>query len=184
MSICLNPQCGSAQNPRQQHCIQCGTPLRLKQKYLALRLIGQGGFGKTFLGVDETQPDKPRCVIKQFFPSDHPERFREEAKKLSKLGQHPQIPAFLDYVESLNNTYLIQEYLEGENLEQALTNNGPFSPRSVTLLLQEILPTLHAIHRQQVIHRDIKPANLIRPRSGKLCLVDFGAANVSIILGN
>ena len=68
MSYCLNPSCPEPENPDDVHsCQSCGLPLSLKERYRAIKPIGQGGFGKTFLAVDEDMPSKPQCVIKQFF---------------------------------------------------------------------------------------------------------------------
>ena len=70
----------------------------LSDRYRAIKPIGQGGFGKTFLAVDEYKPTLPKCVIKQFFPQNSAsaekaaELFRREAIRLDELGQHPQIP--------------------------------------------------------------------------------------------
>ncbi len=73
--------------------------------------------------------------------------------------------------------YLVQEYIEGENLEQELQSEGVFNEEKIKHLLLEILPILDFIHAKRVIHRDIKPANIIRRRSdNKIILVDFGAS--------
>ena len=70
MSYCLNPECQKANRNRieAKFCQYCGSKLLLGDRYRALELIGQGGFGRTFLAVDEYKPSKPRCVIKQFYP--------------------------------------------------------------------------------------------------------------------
>lgn len=175
--------------------------LLLHQRYQALKLIGQGGFGRTFLAVDAGKPSKPRCVIKQFFPvgaglvsaqgttnaQKAAELFRQEAKRLKELGRHPQIPALLTHVEQDQQQYLVQEFIEGQNLAQELTEEGPFNEIQIRQLLRSLLPVLKFVHDHQVIHRDIKPANIIRrnvpipsyssqkPKS-QLVLVDFGAA--------
>jgi serine/threonine protein kinase len=68
MSYCLNPGCPKPENPDDVHsCQSCSLPLLLKERYRATEPIGQGGFGKTFLAVDEHMPSKRQCVIKQFF---------------------------------------------------------------------------------------------------------------------
>lgn len=67
MSYCLNPGCPEPENPDDVHsCQSCGLPLLLKERYRAIKPIGQGGFGETFLAVDEDMPSKRQCVIKQF----------------------------------------------------------------------------------------------------------------------
>jgi formylglycine-generating enzyme required for sulfatase activity len=167
-------------------CQRCGKPLWLKERYQALKLIGQGGFGKTFLAVDLDKPSQPRCVIKQFFPQaqdkDSLEKaaqlFQEKAKRLDDLGNHNQIPELLAYfVIDDQRQYLVQEYVAGENLAQELDNEGVFSEQKIWALLTDLLPVLEFIHGHLVIHRDIKPENIIRRQSNQqLVLVDFGAA--------
>jgi len=70
MTYCLNSNCQKPQNPNNTNfCLNCGNKLLLKDRYYAIKPIGQGGFGKTFLAIDGDKPTKPPCVIKQFFPS-------------------------------------------------------------------------------------------------------------------
>nr|CAD5979888.1 Serine/threonine-protein kinase B [Planktothrix pseudagardhii] len=76
--------------------------------------------------------------------------------------------------------YLVQEYIEGQNLNQELSETGAFSEDKIIKLLENVLPILTFIHQQQVIHRDIKPENIIRRKSDhKFVLVDFGAAKAA-----
>ena len=186
MSLCLNPDCSHKNTPTDKFCHKCGSQLLLRERYRALKLIGQGGFGKTFQAIDEDKPSKPYCVIKQFFPSAQgtgtlqkaAELFKEEAIRLDSLGRYPQIPELYAYFTANDGRqYLVQEYIEGQNLEQELKQEGVFNEAKIKHLLSEILPILEFIHSKQVIHRDIKPENIIRRKSdNKLILVDFGAA--------
>ena len=186
MSLCLNPDCSHKNTPTDKFCHKCGSQLLLRERYRALKLIGQGGFGKTFQAIDEDKPSKPYCVIKQFFPSAQgtgtlqkaAELFKEEAIRLDSLGRYPQIPELYAYFTGNDGRqYLVQEYIEGQNLEQELKQEGVFNEAKIKHLLSEILPILEFIHSKQVIHRDIKPENIIRRKSdNKLILVDFGAA--------
>ena len=186
MSQCLNPDCLAVNPTTHRFCQKCGQKLSLKERYQALKLIGQGGFGKTFLAVDLDKPSQPHCVIKQFFPQGQEngalgkaaELFKEEAKRLDDLGNHNQIPELLAYfIADDQRQYLVQEYVEGENLAQELANQGVFNEAKIQALLADLLPVLDFIHSHQVIHRDIKPENIIRRQSDqKLVLVDFGAA--------
>ncbi len=66
MSQCLNPECLSPNPDNFQFCQKCGDKLSLVERYWAKSILGQGGFGRTFLAVDEFKPSKPPCVIKQF----------------------------------------------------------------------------------------------------------------------
>jgi len=200
MSYCLNPSCHYPQNPDgTRFCLTCGAKLLLKERYRAIKPIGRGGFGRTFLAIDEDKPSKPRCVIKQFFPQTQGvnntqkaiELFNREAARLDELGKHPQIPDLLAHFEQDGRQYLVQEFVGGENLSEELANTGVFNEDKIYNLLKNLLPVLQFVHERQVIHRDIKPANIIRkpPQTpdtslflmhpvGNLALVDFGAAKV------
>ncbi|QUS60498.1 bifunctional serine/threonine-protein kinase/formylglycine-generating enzyme family protein [Synechocystis sp. PCC 7338] len=185
-SQCLNPNCLAVNSVNHRFCQKCGQKLWLKDRYQALQLIGQGGFGKTFLAVDLDKPSQPRCVIKQFFPQGQEtgslgkaaELFREEAKRLDELGHHAQIPELLAYfIADDQRQYLVQEYVEGNNLAQELIQQGVFNETKIRALLLDLLSVLDFIHNHQVIHRDIKPENIIRRQSNqKLVLVDFGVS--------
>jgi len=183
---CLNPDCKSPENPRDAVvCQSCGSQLLLSERYRAIKPIGQGGFGRTFLTVDESQPSQTRCVIKQFLPQHQgsnstqkaAELFRQEAQGLKVLGKHPQIAAMLAYFELDGRQYLVQEFIDGQNLAQELAENGPFDETQIRSLLDSLLPVLQFVHDRQMIHRDIKPENIIRRRRDRrLVIVDFGAA--------
>jgi serine/threonine protein kinase len=189
MSYCISPTCPAPDknSPTTNFCMSCGAKILLKDRYRALKLLGQGGFGKTFKAVDEDQPRKPLCVIKQFaFSNNHPETrqialklFYEEAQHLEALGKHDQIPELHAYFDVEGQPYLVQQFIDGQDLEQELATAGTFSQTKIRELLESLLPVLDFLHHQSppVIHRDIKPANIIRRRSdGGLVLVDFGAA--------
>ncbi|MBD2462137.1 serine/threonine protein kinase [Oscillatoria sp. FACHB-1407] len=193
MSYCFNPLCRQPQNPSNaQFCQNCGSKLVLNGAYRALKLIGQGGFGRTFLAVSGENSETPfYCVIKQFLPRQQgvanlqkaAELFRQEAERLKQLGQHPQIPQLLDYFELDGEEYLVQEFIDGQNLEEVLASEGAFSEAQVRKVLNDLLPVLQFIHHHRVIHRDIKPENIIYPHTEgqpaqdvPLILVDFGAS--------
>lgn len=186
MSYCFNPHCQNPDNPdRTDVCQVCQTDLFLGDRYLALQMIGQGNFGRTFLAIDRQQPNSPRCVVKQFFPHnlDNPKAvalFQQEALRLKELERHERIPELIDVLEQGGRLYLVQEWIDGENLAQELAQIGSFSEIRIRQLLLNLLPILQFIHEQQVIHRDIKPENIIRRTSDRqLYLVDFGAAKLA-----
>lgn len=188
MSYCLNPFCPNPQHTNDgKFCLTCGSKLLLKERYRAIKPLGQGGFGRTFLAVDEDKPSKPRCVIKQFFPQAQGtstvekavELFTQEAMRLDELGKHPQIPELLAYFTQDDRQYLVQEFIDGLNLAEELAQRGAFNEAEIRHLLNDLLPVLQFCHERQVIHRDIKPENIIQRRStasaiGNLVLVDFG----------
>ncbi|MGL5508035.1 MAG: protein kinase domain-containing protein [Microcoleaceae cyanobacterium] len=185
-SICLNKDCATVNAQDNKFCAKCGEKLLLKDRYQALELIGQGGFGRTFLARDLDKPSQSFCVIKQFFPTAQgtdniakaAQLFAKEAIHLEELGKHPQIPELFAYfVTEDQQEYLVQEYIAGKNLEDELKSQGVFDENKVKALLIDILNILKFVHEHQVIHRDIKPENIIRRNSDqKLVLVDFGAS--------
>ena len=186
MSNCLCLACDRSNSITTKFCTQCGAKLQIQERYRALKIIGQGGFGKTFKALDEGKPSKPLCVIKQFIYDDpatlrEAQRlFEQEAVRLDDLGKHNQIPELFAHCEQEGRQYLVQEFIDGENLLQELNRAGRFSEAKIKDLLLDLLPVLQFIHAGQVIHRDIKPENIIRRRSdGRLVLVDFGAAKVA-----
>ncbi|NER45434.1 MAG: protein kinase [Symploca sp. SIO1A3] len=197
MSYCLNPNCRSPENPDGTNfCLSCGTKLLLRDRYRGMKTLGQGGFGKTFLAVDEDKPSHPYCVIKQFLPQTQgkktlqkaAELFNQEAVRLDELGKHAQIPELLAYFSQEGQQYLVQEFIEGKNLAQELATNGTFDEAQIRILLHDLLPVLQFVHQHQVIHRDIKPDNIISRNlsklatgnvKGQLVLVDFGASKLA-----
>ncbi|MBD0310376.1 MAG: serine/threonine protein kinase, partial [Microcoleus sp. T1-bin1] len=194
MSYCLNPNCSKPQNPPAvKICRNCRSKLLLRDRYRAIKAIGQGGFGRTFLAVDEDKPSKPRCVIKQFLPPETQlipsasnrnskkaaELFEQEAMRLDELGKHPQIPELLAYSIQDSRQYVVQEFIDGQNLAQIVETEGTFTENQIQDLLNSLLPVLHFIHSHNVIHRDIKPGNIIRRADKQLVLVDFGAAKIA-----
>ncbi|MDF5728441.1 MAG: serine/threonine-protein kinase [Rhizonema sp. PD38] len=162
----------------------------LNNRYRILKPISHDGFGKTFLAVDEKYQEKIEsickpCIIKQLFPQRHhvhyypiaEKLFRQQSLLLSELSQHPQVPLLLDTFEQNGQQYIVQEWIDGQTLEEELASEGVFNEVEIRQILQEMLPVLQFFHEHQVIHRDIKPANIIRRQTdGKLILVDNGMA--------
>ncbi|MEM9771190.1 MAG: serine/threonine-protein kinase [Cyanobacteria bacterium P01_D01_bin.73] len=156
----------------------------LRGHYRAVRPLGRGGFGKTYLAVDRDRLDTP-CVIKQFSPRVKTRAalkksirlFSQEAIRLRDLGEHPQIPSLLAYFEDNGRLYLVQEFIAGPNLLQEFHRNGPFNEQQILRLLKDMLPVLHFIHDKSVIHRDLKPDNIIcRKTDDRYVAIDFGIA--------
>jgi formylglycine-generating enzyme required for sulfatase activity/tRNA A-37 threonylcarbamoyl transferase component Bud32 len=188
MQICQNPNCSNPFNPDgNSFCMSCGQSnfgKLLRNRYRVFRLLGEGGFSRTYATEDVDRLDAP-CVIKQFFPqiqgtvqrSKAAEFFKEEAFRLYELGEnHTQIPRLLAYFEQGCSLYLVQEFIQGKTLLQEVQQQ-PFTEEQIRQLLVDLLPVLHFIHSLNVIHRDIKPENIIRRDSdGKPVLIDFGGA--------
>ncbi len=191
MLYCANPNCSNPFNSEDnKFCINCGqtlTPL-FRNRFRVIRLLGEGGFGRTYEARDIDKMDEP-CVIKQFVPQVQgtaalekaTELFKQEAKRLYDLGEHPQIPRLIAYFEQDKRLYLVQEYIEGHNLLEELHLQGVFSEEKIIQLLTDLLPVLQFIHERGVIHRDIKPENIMcRRKNGKLMLIDFGVSKQAI----
>ena len=183
MSQCLNPAC-IYQNPQGTNfCKECGNKILLDDRYRPIKFLGEGGFGRTFQAVDEKRLDTP-CVIKQFLPQQAgsaalqkaTELFQQEAKRLQELGKHPQIPDLEAFFSQDNRLYLVQDFIDGQNLLQEFQNQGTLNESQIRNILTELLPVLQFIHDNKVIHRDIKPENIIRSKNGKLFLIDFGVS--------
>ena len=179
----------------QIHCRACRMPLILAGAYIPIKPLGQGGFGATFLAIDRYLPNMEYCVVKHFRPEGMNAEevamarrlFAREATVLQKLGNdHDAIPDLYAYFpltvpkmnyphETQEHFYLVQEYIDGEDLEHELQRLGPFDETKIVELLKAILPILQFVHGRNIVHRDIKPANIMRQRQGKIYLLDFGA---------
>lgn len=179
----------------QKYCTSCGMPLILAGRYLPRKLLGQGGFGAAFLASDRYTPAIRNCVVKQFLPAStlSPTQlktaqalFEREAQALDELGNvHPQIPDLFAFFELTVPAwqpgkqdqffYLVQEYIDGQTMEEELNQKGVFSSAAVIDVLREILVVLKFVHDKGAIHRDIKPTNIMRHRNGMIYLLDFGA---------
>ncbi|BAZ04762.1 serine/threonine-protein kinase [Calothrix sp. NIES-3974] len=191
------------ENPTgSKFCLHCGEKLdmfgnvpsiqpglTLGERYLIVRQLGQGGFGRTYLAEDINR-FRELCVLKEFSPQVQTayvlqkaeELFQREATVLYQL-QHPQIPRFRELFRTKQADkeylFLVQDFVEGQTyntlLRQRLSQGLRFSEAEVKQLLQQILPVLEYIHGVGVIHRDISPDNLILRSSDQLpVLIDFG----------
>ena len=183
------------QTTQQRYCTSCGMPLILRGHYVPSRLLGRGGFGAAFLARDRDTPAMRQCVVKQFQPSGNlnpqqlrtaQELFEREAEVLEQLGSaHPQIPSLFAFFSLTTPSmqlgkeeqffYLVQEFIDGQDLEQELQTQRAFSEAQVREVLREMLNVLNFVHENGSIHRDIKPSNIMRSRNGRLYLLDFGA---------
>lgn len=186
---CLNPDCPSPINPDGHiHCQSCGVPLvgLLYNRFKVIKPIGRGGFGKTYLAEDVDNLNG-RCVVKQLAYQGQSswatkkavELFEQEARQLALLSDNHQIPKLLAYFQDSNHLYLVQQFIEGEDLLKQLEHQGQYSEVQIKQLLLELLPILQFIHDRDVIHRDIKPENIMRQaKDGKLFLIDFGVSKL------
>lgn len=166
-----------------QPAIPSGTILQ--NRYRILSLLGQGGFGRTYLAEDQGRFNE-RCALKEFIPSQtsphavqkSQELFQREAAILYQI-QHPQIPQFRATFQQQDRLFLVQDYVAGSTyrtlLKQYWEAGRAFSQGEVLQLLQQLLPVLDYIHASGIIHRDISPENIIRREYDRApVLIDFG----------
>ena len=179
------------------YCLRKGT--RLIGRYTIEGVLGQGGFGITYLGMDELH--KKKVAIKEFFPQGivtrnieyqdtvtvtfvgekenyekGKERFLKEARTMAKFSKDEGIVKALDFFEINNTAYIVMEYLEGITLKQYLRENQRIAPEDLIELLVPLIEALDEIHSQGLIHRDISPDNIMVLPDGRIKLMDFGAA--------
>ena len=192
------PRCGwGAGQDNEPHQLPVGAVLA--EKYLVGRVLGQGGFGITYVGWDLNLDI--RVCIKEFYPSstvnrDHRftrcvncnttgmetgyaasrERFLREAKSLAKFRGEHQIVSIFDFFQANNTAYIVMEYVEGIDLAKYVYKRGGRIAMDETLrILKPIMEALSLVHEAGMIHRDIAPDNImLHPRDGAK-LLDFGA---------
>ncbi len=163
----------------------------LQQRYRVTKILGQGGFGRTYLSQDTGCFDE-MCVLKEFSPNDRgrdalkksKELFQREAQVLYQIN-HPQIPKFRANFEEQKRLFLVQEYAEGKTVAKSLSdrlkNNQTFKEAEAVKFLQDMLPVLTHIHGMGIIHRDISPDNIIfRDRDKLPVLIDFGVVKAGV----
>ena len=175
----------------------------LAGQYVTGRVLGQGGFGVTYLAFDRTLTLK--VAIKEFFPDTMAgrtagspqvtaftgergeqfryglERFLDEARTLAKFLGNPNIVGVRSYFEENGTAYFVMEYVEGVSLKAHLKNSGGKIPwQEAVRILLPVMDALSAVHREGIIHRDIAPDNIYLTGSRQVKLLDFGAARYSL----
>ena len=193
------PACGQLPESYSSapHQLPAGTILA--GRYLLGKVLGEGGFGITYLAFDLKEGRK--VGIKEHFPRDKvrrmdmgatvldthggadpdafrkgKEKFIEEARTLAAVSHIPQIIRVLNCFETNNTAYIVMEYVEGITLTQWVRQKGGSIPaRELLPLMEGLFTALQQIHAQGLIHRDISPDNVML-ENGKLRLLDFGGA--------
>ena len=188
------PHCGGAQN--EEHQLQTGTMIR--DRYKIGKVLGQGGFGITYMAWDILME---KCVaVKEFYPGGtvirkctqsntvectskakvpHYERSRErflrEAQALVKFQDIPEVVTILDFVKENNTAYIVMEYVRGVHLGKYIRmRGGRLSVEETFRILRPVMEALAKVHKGGIVHRDISPDNImLGPMGAKL--LDFGA---------
>lgn len=179
------------------HCLQVGT--LLNNSYMVGKVIGEGGFGITYVGYDINLDKK--VAIKEFYLSGYSsryakktseisasmgegeelfeinrEKFINEAKVLGSFNDEPGIVSVYQYFKENNTAYIVMEYVEGTTLKECLKKYGKLSVDETIGIVGPILNSLSKIHEKGIVHRDISPDNIMITADGRGKLIDFGAA--------
>ena len=195
-------------------CSECGRPYGsvetepfalkpgtiLEGKYLVGEMLGQGGFGITYIGFDLLLEQK--VAIKEYYPMSTGmvsrensttvvwssavmqksgmekgfDSFLKEARKMAKLGGIPGVVGVKSVFIQNETAYIVMDFIEGETLLKKLQRGGPMDYGTCISLMTPIMQALAEVHKHGIIHRDISPDNIMVQSDGKLILLDLGAA--------
>ena len=192
------PHCGyPLQKENEAHQLSAGT--MLQGRYLVGKVLGQGGFGITYLGLD--CQSETTVAIKEYYPSSQvtrdtvrgnrvhcytenqtpaylssKERFLREARTLSLLQDVPAIVRVQECFEENDTVYIIMEFIRGTDLRHYIARRGSaLGVSEILSILRPIMEALEAVHRRGLVHRDISPDNIMLHPSRGAVLLDFGA---------
>ncbi|MFN0200932.1 MAG: SUMF1/EgtB/PvdO family nonheme iron enzyme [Bacteroidia bacterium] len=171
-------------------------------KYVIQSVLGQGGFGITYLAVHRAL--EKQVVIKEFFMRGYMSRqldnsikpdtlspeeydrfklkFLEEARLLAKFDENPYIVDVIDHFEENKTAYFVMPYVKGISLTDfaAQQTNGRIIEGDAIKIMRQLAIALSDMHKKQILHRDIKPDNVLVTEKGSIILIDFGAAREHI----
>ncbi len=159
----------------------------LRGRYVILERLGAGGYGTTYKARDRDPGRRGApCVVKWLVPEDPADpdvgaRFAREADALAKL-QHAAVPTLYDSFVDGGAYYIVQQYVEGRTLGDAVDADGPLPEARARAVLRELLTVLKYLHEHDppVVHRDIAPDNVILDRDGRVRLIDFGSVRDAV----
>lgn len=141
------------------------------------KAIGSGGMGQVFKGTD---PEGRPVAIKEILPTfvaDPEYRSRiEREMEFMKMLDNPNVVKIYDNFEMNGSLYIVMELIEGKNVEEHVSQNGPMEWQKALDYMMKLLATLQDVHNHGIVHRDIKPGNIMIRSNGEICLLDFGVA--------
>jgi serine/threonine protein kinase len=179
--------------PGQTQTLVAGMQL-MNGKYEIISVLGQGGFGVTYLATFKLLESK--VAVKEFFMGGcvrlndtsvslqslkpesfikYKERFMDEARMLVKCA-HPNVPGVKDIFEENGTAYFVMDFIDGETIESIVEREGKMAENEAVRIITQLGGALQNVHKQGFLHRDIKPANIIVDKAGTAFLLDFGAA--------
>jgi len=195
------PHCGWPNDKNNEpHQLPVGTVLR--DQYVVGRVLGQGGFGITYLGWDRHL--ESAVCIKEYFPNHavsrdctvstqvhchteqgaaayraSKERFLREGKILAQFREIPEIVSIYGFFEENDTVYIVMEYIKGMDLAHYVYHKGGRLTADETFrILKPVMEALAQVHRAELVHRDIAPDNIMLHPRGGAKLLDFGAARM------
>ena len=198
--IAYCPECGRAYGSVHAEPFALKPGTILNGKYLMGEMLGQGGFGITYIGLDLLLQQK--VAIKEYFPTCTGmvsrenrstvvwssamvgktgtqrgfDSFLKEARKMAKLGGISNVVGVKSVFTQNETAYIVMDFIEGETLQQKMQKNGPMDFDSCIRLMTPIMQSLAEVHKHGIIHRDISPDNIMVQPDGKPVLLDLGAA--------
>ena len=194
------PECGRPYGSVKAESFALKPGTILDGKYLVGEMLGQGGFGITYIGFDLLLEQK--IAIKEYFPmstgmvsregrstvvwSDAVmqksgvekgfDSFLKEARKMAKLRSIPSVVGVNSVFIQNETAYIVMDFIEGETLLKKLQREGPMDYGTCVSLMTPIMQALSEVHKHGIIHRDISPDNIMVQNDGRLILLDLGAA--------
>ena len=199
--VCM--MCGWADGSEARELYHLQPRTILAERYEVGLAVGFGGFGVIYRAWD-MQLDT-QVAIKEFYPSglvnrvpgecrivvysgdrrtqfeEGKTRFLAEARTMAKFSQHPHIVNVYDFFEENNTAYIVMEYLEGVSLKNYLKSvGGKLSIADTLQIIDPVMDALKAIHKEGIVHRDISPDNIFILPDGRIKVIDFGAARLSM----
>src|SRR5215831_12656789 len=148
-------------------------------RYELEELVGSGGMSSVYRAhaklLERTVALK--ILHEQFTRDDaYVERFRREARAVAQLA-HPSIVTVIDRGEQDGRQFIVFEYVDGMNLKELMTQEGPVSPREAIELALQVARGLSFAHENGLVHRDVKPQNVLLDGDGRAKVTDFGIAH-------
>ena len=194
------PECGRPYGSVKAESFALKPGTILDGKYLVGEMLGQGGFGITYIGFDLLLEQK--VAIKEYYPMSTGmvsrensttvvwssavmqksgmekgfDSFLKEARKMAKLGGIPGVVGVKSVFIQNETAYIVMDFIEGETLLKKLQREGPMDYGTCISLMTPIMQALAEVHKHGIIHRDISPDNIMVQSDGKLILLDLGAA--------
>ena len=194
------PACGRAYGSAKAEPFALKPGTILEGKYLVGEMLGQGGFGITYIGFDLLLEQK--VAIKEYYPMStgmvsrdgHStvvwssammgktgtqkgfDSFLKEARKMAKLRSIPSVVGVNSVFIQNETAYIVMDFIEGETLLKKLQREGPMDFATCVSLMIPIMQALSEVHKHGIIHRDISPDNIMVQPDGTLILLDLGAA--------